>query len=79
MTYVGYRSNSRERKTCNSCNILTYVKIIRFSLLKKGVKISMNTQIKMTSQTCHWKQQVCETFSEKKPENVITLYHNAIN
>ena len=33
----------------------------------------------MTSQTCHWKQQIRETFSEKKPENVIALYHNAIN
>lgn len=36
-------------------------------------------QIKMTSQTGHWKQQICETCSEKKPENAITLQHDTIN
>lgn len=38
----------------------------------------MNIQIKMTSQTRHWKQQIHETFREKKSENVIVLYHDAI-
>jgi len=36
-------------------------------------------QIKMTSQTCHYKQQIHETFSEKKPGTVTALDHSAIN
>lgn len=36
-------------------------------------------QIKMTPQTCHCKQWICEGFGEEKPKNAFTLYHNAIN
>lgn len=78
-TYTGCRSNSVERGTSNNCSIVTYMKIIRFPLSKKGVRIPTNMQIKMTSQTCPWKQWICEAFGEEKPKNAITLYYNAIN
>lgn len=78
-TYIYYRSNSRERGTTNNCNIVTYIKFIGFSLLKKWVKIPTNMQIKMTPQTRHWKQWIWEGFGEEKPKYAVTLYHNAIN
>lgn len=82
-----YGSNTRERKISNSHNTVTYIKVIRLSVLKRDVKISKNTRThqrkkekkKDFPKTYHWKQQICETFSEKKPENAITLYHKAIN